>query len=518
MIFPQELIHEVIKNFTPSIEEELDTLTACSLVSRSFLSESRAILFREVCVSSELQPYAYRVRRERKESVVATFCKLIAFNSSSTQSTARAGAPTGGIWTRFQLPPLSALVNCLHLDCASLPDRVTYDERDGISDLLDILSSIPNLRELRIFGASSTSVTPYYFHRVMTKSMDGSGFHALRRAGFSCQGPGAWVSPRSNRARWQGRQRRQRMMCKHLSSVDVKALLKREIQPDVASRMEHAIYCIEPQAGSSGFEGRGMWTLSGARFSTAYHVGVILVGGTPTVGRASESLGTFTDIDPLPIALEYLDLDLDYSMPSHSPCSRSRITNMILPGDLPASEILSVFDMKALRGLRSLTLRFSIDNEAQITSERIKYVFTCLGFEENQALGSTTFTVSKNYLNLRMVTIQAVARLPRSFAPLGSSPIEDRCYLLIDTFASSLEFVSSANNRRDGDTSPSPFSQNVPRFQLCLLQDRDQSRSLPDESDPFQATIHACISLFPLSYKKGILQFVIIYKARGRDS
>ena len=142
----------------------------------------------------------------------------------------------------------------------------------------------------------------------------------------------------------------------------------------------------------------------------------------------------------------------------------------------------------------------------------VKHVFTCLGLEESSGSGSTTFiTVPKSYLNLRMVTIQP--RLPRFLGGSSHFQIDGRGYALIDEFASSLEFESSYNNNlRDGYTaqSPSPFSQNVPRFQLCLpiFQDHDQSWSLPDGSDPFQVAMHACTSLFPLSHEKGILQFV----------
>jgi hypothetical protein len=110
------------------------------LVSRSFFSENKPIIFREVGNSSELQPYAFWGRRERKESMVVTFCKLISFNNA--QSIACARGPAADIWTRFQLPTLSALVHCLYLDCASLYDECAYDTRDGpgIFGLLDMLS------------------------------------------------------------------------------------------------------------------------------------------------------------------------------------------------------------------------------------------------------------------------------------------------------------------------------------------------------------------------------------------
>ena len=50
------------------------------------------------------------------------------------------------------------------------------------------------------------------------------------------------------------------------------------------------------------------------------------------VKNAAEPSGTFTDIDPLPIALAYLNLDVDQSMRfSHSPFSRLRFTDMIFP-------------------------------------------------------------------------------------------------------------------------------------------------------------------------------------------
>jgi hypothetical protein len=172
------------------------------------------------------------------------------------------------------------------------------------------------------------------------------------------------------------------------------------------------------------------------------------------------------------------------------------------------SNILSVFDMKALRNLRSLTIFFSIGSGTQTaasdTIQLVKYVLNRLGLEENSSSGLTTFTVPKSYLNLRMVTI-----CPRLSRFLGSFQFNDRAYGLIDKFASSLEFKSGSNNLRGG-LSPSPFSQNVPCFQLCLpiFQDHDRSQSLPNGTDPFQAAMHAWISLFPLAHEKGILQFV----------
>jgi hypothetical protein len=59
-----ELIHVIVVKLTPNDDLDLRTLIACSLrvVSRACLYSSRSILFKEVYLSQQLQPFCLRER------------------------------------------------------------------------------------------------------------------------------------------------------------------------------------------------------------------------------------------------------------------------------------------------------------------------------------------------------------------------------------------------------------------------------------------------------------------------
>jgi hypothetical protein len=77
MALAAEVIHLIITNLSAQVEDDLHTLVACSLVSRGCLNSSRTILFREICLSSRLQPFSLRERSHKKEDTHETFQSII---------------------------------------------------------------------------------------------------------------------------------------------------------------------------------------------------------------------------------------------------------------------------------------------------------------------------------------------------------------------------------------------------------------------------------------------------------
>jgi hypothetical protein len=121
-----ELTHLIITNL--SADEDLHTLTACSLVSRACLYSSRSVLFGEICLSDELQPFCLRVRSRTKEDVYEAFRSLLSTS-----------------------PELALFIKRLYFDAHYLPIS-------NLAPVLDLplLECMVNLEKLYIFNNRQT--------------------------------------------------------------------------------------------------------------------------------------------------------------------------------------------------------------------------------------------------------------------------------------------------------------------------------------------------------------------------
>jgi hypothetical protein len=121
-----ELTHLIITNL--SADEDLHTLTACSLVSRACLYSSRSVLFGEICLSDELRPFCPRARSRTKDDVHEAFRSLLSTS-----------------------PELALFIKKLFLDAHCWPISNFAPVLD-----LPLLECMVNLEKLYIFNGRQT--------------------------------------------------------------------------------------------------------------------------------------------------------------------------------------------------------------------------------------------------------------------------------------------------------------------------------------------------------------------------
>jgi hypothetical protein len=128
-----ELIHLIVDNLTPNDDLDLCTLLACSLVSRVSLYSSRSILFKDICLSSQLQPFCLMKRSHPKENAFESFLSILS-----------------------QSPQLAPFIKRLYIDIGY--PRSNDDHIMQTALLEPLLKHMTNLGDLSIFGVQAHSV------------------------------------------------------------------------------------------------------------------------------------------------------------------------------------------------------------------------------------------------------------------------------------------------------------------------------------------------------------------------
>ena len=77
MTLALELIDQICQQLSPALENDLQTLSSCALVSHAFLWSSRRILFSEFCLSKEITLHNYVERSHTKNDILAVFFDIL---------------------------------------------------------------------------------------------------------------------------------------------------------------------------------------------------------------------------------------------------------------------------------------------------------------------------------------------------------------------------------------------------------------------------------------------------------
>jgi hypothetical protein len=134
---PADIIPEIISHLDPTSTQDLHTLIVCNLVSHTFLTASRAILFHTICISANLALYGFYERCSLKKDAIRTLYSVLC-----------------------KSPHITRLVRVLYIDSGhAYTDEFHYtDESRWQEELLHGLKYFSKVRSLCAFGVASLRV------------------------------------------------------------------------------------------------------------------------------------------------------------------------------------------------------------------------------------------------------------------------------------------------------------------------------------------------------------------------